>query len=152
MQTDGGWYVLDFEGEPAKPVEERTVPASPLKDVSSMLRSFDYAARYALTERPPPELGGLREKAEAWEARNRQAFLEGYRDMPGIDELLPDPACTPAVLIAYELDKALYELGYERAFRPEWVSIPVAALHRLIDGTDGQGGEDDADGGDHAVD
>jgi maltokinase len=132
METDAGWYVLDFEGEPAKPLDQRTAPMSPLKDVGSMLRSFDYAARYALTERPPAEREQLHEKAAAWEARNRQGFLEGYRDVPGIDELLPDPACTPAVLIAYELDKALYELDYERSFRPEWVSIPAAALHRLI--------------------
>jgi maltokinase len=152
METDAGWYVLDFEGEPAKLLAERTAPASPLKDVSSMLRSFDYAARYALTERPAEEQGQLRDKAEAWEDRNRQGFLEGYRDVSGVDRLLPDPASTPPVLIAYELDKALYELAYERAFRPEWVSIPVAALHRLIDGTDRVGGRDDADGGEHAVD
>jgi maltokinase len=151
METDTGWYVLDFEGEPAKPLEERIAPASPLKDVSSMLRSFDYAARYALTERPSPELDRLGVKAQAWEARNRQAFLEGYRDVPGIDELLPDPSSTPAVLIAYELDKALYELAYERAFRPEWVSIPVAALHRLIEGLQGDGAHDDADGGEDAA-
>jgi maltokinase len=157
METDAGWFVLDFEGEPARPLAERMAPASPLKDVSCMLRSFDYAARYALTERPPAEQGSLQERAEAWEARNRQGFLEGYGESSGIHELLPDPACTPAVLIAYELDKALYELDYERAHRPEWVSIPVAAIHRLIDGAGGgDGGADRArratDGGDDAGD
>ena len=83
MQTDSGWYVLDFEGEPAKPLAERTAPSSPLKDVSSMLRSFDYAARYALTERSAGELEKLAPLAEAWDAHNRQAFLEGYLDVPG---------------------------------------------------------------------
>jgi maltokinase len=136
MQTDTGWYVLDFEGEPARPLAERIAPASPLKDVSSMLRSFDYAARHALNERPPADLASLAPLATAWESRNRQAFLEGYREVPDISGLLPDAARTPAVLIAYEIDKALYELDYERAHRPEWVSIPVAALHRLIDGYD----------------
>ncbi len=57
METDSGWYVLDFEGEPAKSLAERTAPTSPVKDVSAMLRSLDYASRYALTERAPSEMG-----------------------------------------------------------------------------------------------
>jgi maltokinase len=134
MQTDTGWYVLDFEGEPAKPLAERTVMTSPLKDVSSMLRSFDYATRYALSERSAAELGNLEPLAEAWEAHNRQAFLEGYRDVQGIDSLLAGPESTPAILLAYELDKALYELDYERSHRPEWVPLPLGAIHRLVDG------------------
>jgi maltokinase len=134
MQTDTGWYVLDFEGEPARPLSERRVRTSPLKDVSSMLRSFDYAARYALTERSVAEIAGLEPLAEAWEVHNRQAFLEGYRDIVGIDSLLAGPDSTPAVLLAYELDKALYELDYERAHRPEWVPLPLGAIRRLVDG------------------
>ncbi len=133
MQTDTGWYVLDFEGEPAKSLAERTAPTSPLKDVSSMVRSFDYAARYALTERPPGELAHLEPLAEAWEAHNRQAFLEGYREVKGIDAAIPGPESSPAVLMAFELDKALYELDYERAHRPEWVHLPLGAIHRLVD-------------------
>ncbi len=134
MQTDTGWYVLDFEGEPARPLSERRMVMSPLKDVSSMLRSFDYAARYVLTERSPAELANLEPLAEAWETHNRQAFLEGYRDVPGVESLLAGPESTPAVLLAYELDKALYELDYERAHRPEWVPLPLGAVHRLVDG------------------
>ena len=99
-----------------------------------MLRSFDYAARYVLTERSPAELANLEPLAEAWETHNRQAFLEGYRDVPGIESLLAGPESTPAVLLAYELDKALYELDYERAHRPEWVPLPLGAVHRLVDG------------------
>ena len=134
MQTDTGWYVLDFEGEPARPLSERRLMTSPLKDVGSMLRSFDYAARYALTERSTTELSGLEPLAEAWEVHNRQAFLEGYRDVERIDSLLAGPMSTPVVLLAYELDKALYELDYERAHRPEWVPLPLGAIRRLVNG------------------
>lgn len=136
MQTDDGWYVLDFEGEPMKPLAVRTEPASPLKDVSGMLRSFDYAARYALTERTESELPDLEPRAVAWGAHNRQAFLDGYRSVPEVEPLLPDVAAAPVVLMAYELDKALYELDYERAHRPDWVDIPLHAINRLIDGQD----------------
>jgi maltokinase len=136
MQTDTGWYVLDFEGEPARPVTARTAPVSPLKDVSSMLRSFDYAARHALTDRSAGELAGLEPRAEAWDTHNRQAFLQGYREVEGIDTLLPDPRSAPAVLVAYELDKALYELDYERAHRPEWIPLPLGAINRLVYGAD----------------
>jgi maltokinase len=134
METDTGWYVLDFEGEPARPPDERTALTSPLHDVSSMLRSFDYAARYALTDRSPAELTNLEHLAEAWEAHNRQAFLEGYRQVEAIDELLAGPHSTPAVLLAFELDKALNELDYERAPRPEWVPLPLGAIHRMVEG------------------
>jgi maltokinase len=134
MRTDTGWYVLDFEGEPIKTMAERGNAESPLKDVSGMLRSFHYASRHALRERLGDEQEALGERALAWEAHNRQAFLEGYRDERGIDGLLPGPDVVAAVLIAYELDKALYELDYERAHRPDWVTIPVDALERLIQG------------------
>lgn len=134
MRTDLGWYVLDFEGEPAKPVEERLVPASPMKDVTGMLRSFHYASRYALVERAVDDWSDMIPAAHAWETHNRQAFLEGYQSASGIADLLPDPSSSPAVIVAYELDKALYELEYERAYRPEWVSIPLDALERLVEG------------------
>jgi maltokinase len=136
MRTDTGWFVLDFEGEPARPVDERVAPASPLKDVTSMLRSFHYASRHALSERTRAQLPGLIPLAEAWDSRNRSAFLDGYSAHPGIHALLPEPAAMPAVMAAYELDKALYELGYELGHRPEWVYIPVEALASLVEGKD----------------
>jgi len=134
MRTDTGWYVLDFEGEPAKSLAARTAPMSPLKDVSSMLRSFDYAARYALLERASADVPDLEPLARAWESHNRRAFLEGYGAIAGIEALLAEPASRPAILIGYELDKALYELDYERAHRPEWVPLPMSAIQRLVDG------------------
>jgi maltokinase len=134
MRTDSGWYVLDFEGEPSRSLELRRAPASPVKDVSGMLRSFHYASFHALVEQPFKDWGGLRPRARAWESHNRTAFLDGYQEHPEIHSVLPDPASAPAVTFAYELDKALYEFDYERAHRPEWVVIPLDALERLVSG------------------
>jgi maltokinase len=129
LRTDAGWYVLDFEGEPARPLEERRRPSSPLKDVAGMLRSFHYASAVARTERDDEALEDL---AAAWEDRNRQAFLRGYMRAAGPGNILPpDPECVGAVLAAFELEKAVYELGYERAYRPDWEGIPLSALRRL---------------------
>ena len=130
MRTDTGWYVLDFEGEPARPYEERRLPSSPLKDVSAMLRSLQYAAWTGLAERDerPYELGA------AWEQRNRQAFLDGYvataHTSGGI--LPSDRGSMDVVLKAFELDKAIYEVEYEMANRPSWTDIPLAAVKRLL--------------------
>jgi len=135
LRTDGGWYVLDFEGEPARPVAQRRAGTSPLKDVAGMLRSFDYAARFALRERDEAEREAHGPRADAWEARNRVAFLRGYEGTDGIDRVLP-PAGPErqAVLVAFELDKAVYEVLYEQAHRPDWVDIPVTAVRRLVGG------------------
>ncbi len=131
LRTDAGWYVLDFEGEPARPIEDRRRPASPLKDVAGMLRSFHYASAVARTER---DEGSLDDLAAAWEDRNRRAFLRGYLEGAGPAGILPpDPGDLAAVLAAFELEKAIYELGYEHAFRPDWVHIPRGALRRLTE-------------------
>ena len=143
MRTDLGWFVLDFEGEPARPVEQRLAPASPVKDITGMLRSFHYASRHALVERAVAEWPEMMPTARAWESHNRQAFLDGYLGHPEVADLLPDPAASPAVMVAYELDKALYELEYELSFRPNWVPIPLDALERLV-----EGGGDEKPGGD----
>jgi maltokinase len=132
LRTDHGWYVLDFEGEPARPIEDRRRPSSPLKDVAGMLRSFHYATAVARTERDEAALEDL---AAAWEERNRKAFLRGYVQAAGPGNILPsDPDFVDVVIAAFELEKAVYELGYERAYRPDWVHIPLAALHRLTAG------------------
>jgi maltokinase len=129
MRTDAGWYVLDFEGEPDRPLEERQRPTSPLRDVAGMLRSLHYASAVALTERDGDE---FHQPAAAWEARNRQAFLDGYLPVAAKGGILPaDQASVDAVLAAFELEKAVYELSYERAHRPDWVHIPDTALRRL---------------------
>lgn len=135
IRTDNGWFVLDFEGEPARPLAERRVASSPLKDVAGMLRSFSYAAHVALRERDEAEQDERRPQAEAWEARNRTAFLKGYEGTDGIDDLLPPAgADRQVVLAAFEMDKAVYEILYERDHRPDWVDIPTEAVRRLLDG------------------
>ena len=128
MRTDEGWYVLDFEGEPARPIEERRRPTSALKDVAGMLRSLHYASMVAMFERDEEHT----DEAAAWEQRNREAFLTGYLPKARAAGVVPDDqASTAVVLAAFETEKALYELGYEQAHRPDWARIPLAALRRL---------------------
>jgi maltokinase len=132
LRTDAGWFVLDFEGEPLRALEERTAPSSPFKDVAGMLRSFHYAAYVALGERDEAARAELLPLADGWEARNRRAFLEGYYGVEDVSPLLPnDPTARDRLLAACELDKARYEVAYERAHRPEWEWIPQAAIRRL---------------------
>jgi maltokinase len=133
LLADPGWFVLDFEGEPVRPMAERMATSSPLRDVAGMVRSLHYAARTALTERGrdvDPELVDL---ADQWEARAVEAYLAGYRHVEGIDALLPaSEGDRTTVLRAFELDKAVYEIGYELAHRPDWVGIPASAVRRAL--------------------
>jgi maltokinase len=133
LRADSGWFVIDFEGEPGRPVAERVRPSSPLRDVASMLRSFHYASRAALVDRGrdvDPELGKL---AEAWETRTVDAFWRGYQRTSEGQRLLPaDEADQQALLQAFELDKAVYEVSYELAHRPSWADIPVTAIGRVL--------------------
>jgi maltokinase len=129
MQTDSGWYVLDFEGEPARPLAERVRPTSPLKDVAGMLRSFGYAPAVAMVTQEE-DVTAL---ARAWEARNRASFLDGYMARAVDAAIVPeDPVARSAVVAAFELDKAVYEVAYEQAHRPDWVEIPTRALAQLV--------------------
>ncbi|HUS60964.1 MAG TPA: phosphotransferase, partial [Acidimicrobiales bacterium] len=131
MRTDSGWFVLDFEGEPARPIKERRKHRSPLKDVAGMLRSFHYAGAIALRDRMEARSEEMEALARAWEEHNRAAFLEGYLSAKGVADLLPSrEADILVVLTAFEMDKAIYELAYERAHRPGWETIPLAALTR----------------------
>jgi len=134
MRTDAGWFVLDFEGEPIRPVAERRRPTSPLRDVAGMLRSFHYASMSGLADRSDIEV------AEAWEQRNRGAFLDGYLSEASKGDIVPsDEGSIDAVLSGFELEKAVYELGYEKAHRPNWIGIPRAALRRLTQKRHGDG-------------
>ena len=130
VRTDAGWIVLDFEGEPARPLRERVLPSSPLKDVGGMLRSFDYAQAVALRDRGEEDVERCLPLGKAWEQRNRDTFVAGYLGTAGIEALLPSDV--DAVLAAWELDKAVYEVQYERSHRPDWVDIPEAAVARIL--------------------
>jgi maltokinase len=97
-----------------------------------MVRSLHYASEVALFERERD--GDCVTLAQAWEERNRASYLDGYMETATKGGLLPDPASTEAVLEAFELEKAVYELNYERAHRPDWERIPLRALARLGSG------------------
>ena len=120
------WLVLDFEGEPVRSLPERRRKRSPLRDVAGMLRSFAYAASASEIRRGVAAPDG-------WEERCRKGFLDGYLAtietvlMPMGDE------ATQRLLMVFELEKAVYELRYELQNRPDWVSIPVAGILRMLE-------------------
>jgi trehalose synthase-fused probable maltokinase len=125
LYSQNDWTLLDFEGEPARPLNARRQKRSPLRDVASMLRSFSYATWAVKLQR------GLEAPAD-FEERARAAFLDAY--FSGIDPaLLPTgQAQVSALLATFELEKALYELQYELDNRPDWVPIPVSGILRLV--------------------
>ena len=130
-RTDRGWMVLDFEGEPARSVEARQRKASPLRDVAGMLRSLDYAAAVALLDRTDPDDSQwpkLQRFGDAWAAVNREAFWAAYIAVMGDSGLLPPVPLVPRMLDAYLVQKAVYEVSYELAHRPDWTSIPLRYL------------------------
>ena len=127
LRTVRNWKIIDFEGEPAKPLEERRRPDSPWRDVAGMLRSFDYAAELTRTdhEQAAGDSDSLDEPlAREWADRNLTAFLQGYQEASGheVDRRL---------LSAYTADKAVYEAAYEARNRPAWLPIPLGAVARL---------------------
>ncbi|MEW1776072.1 maltokinase [Streptomyces sp. NPDC086777] len=110
----GAWSLIDFEGEPARPLAERRMPQPPVRDIAGMLRSFDYAA-HSVTPAAPD-----------WARGCRAAYCAGYAEITGAD-----PRTDPVLLRAYETDKAVYEVVYEARHRPDWLPVPLSAVHRL---------------------
>ncbi|MGW4518202.1 maltokinase N-terminal cap-like domain-containing protein [Streptomyces sp. NPDC004393] len=110
----GDWSLIDFEGEPSRPLAERRMPQPVVRDIAGMLRSFDYAAHSA----GPP--------APRWATACRAAYCSGYAEVAG-----HDPRTEPVLLRAYETDKAVYEVLYEARHRPDWLPVPMAAIRRL---------------------
>lgn len=126
---DKGWQLLDFEGEPAKPLEARRQLSSPLRDVAGMVRSFDYAAA-AGAQAAGGHVEHLPETLVDWSESARGAFLAGYSSAaPAAFQRIDS---RPIVVTAFELDKAVYELGYEMANRPSWVPIPTSGIVRAV--------------------
>jgi maltokinase len=116
-----GWVLIDFEGEPLRPLAERSLPDIPLRDVAGMLRSFSYVgATIAHSESVDPRA------AIDWAMTARTAFLKGYHDETGASAAGQEP-----LLAAFELDKAIYESVYESRNRPSWLMIPLLAVRRL---------------------
>jgi trehalose synthase-fused probable maltokinase len=115
------WLVIDFEGEPARPLPERRLKHSPLRDVAGMLRSFTYAVRVAGVE------------DESIEQRARNDFFDAYMEAVKEAGILPSRETAERLLRIFELEKAVYELRYELAHRPDWVSVPVSGIVRLLE-------------------
>ena len=136
LWSEGDFYLLDFEGEPARPLEERRQQESPFKDIGGMLRSFSYAAEAALfAHRTAPASGSdrLARWARVWERWASAAFLKGYLGVAGSAPFVPvDPGKRAALLDLFLLDKALYELNYELNNRPDWIRIPLHGLTDLL--------------------
>jgi maltokinase len=157
LRVSGAWKVIDFEGEPARSLEERRRLASPLQDVAGMLRSFDYAAFQPLIVWPEgsgeprrgapdggegsgepredapayqTDLAATDGRATAWIEANRGAFLEGYLGVAGDAGWLAGDH--QLLLRALELDKAVYEVMYEARHRPGWLPIPLGGIGRLL--------------------
>jgi trehalose synthase-fused probable maltokinase len=137
-----GWMILDLEGEPARSLEERRAKHSPLRDVAGMLRSFSYAASVALFERGAPESkdwARLQPLADEWERLARQRYVSAYlRTSHEGGFLPPDRDDLFLMLDVFEIDKALYELAYERGHRPRWTRIPLLGIIQILEGTGGR--------------
>jgi trehalose synthase-fused probable maltokinase len=142
LRTGDAFAVVDFEGEPARPLLERRSLTCALKDVAGMLRSFAYAARVALgraaESRPndPRAVDHLDPWADAWEDGVRRAFLDGYLAETwahGVTFVPRRKETLEALIRAFELDKAVYELQYELNHRPSWVRIPLEGLKRMAE-------------------
>ncbi|MFZ0274008.1 MAG: maltose alpha-D-glucosyltransferase [Acidobacteriaceae bacterium] len=135
LRSRSDFVILDFEGEPARPLAERRAKHSPLKDVAGMLRSFSYAAFAALTQyttRRPEDFAQLEPWARVWETLVSGAFLRAYRETVADSPIIPqERGDFEALLHIYMLDKALYELVYELNNRPGWIRIPLHGMLSL---------------------
>ncbi len=142
LYTGDDFFIIDFEGEPARSLEERRRKRSPLRDVAGMLRSFEYvvfseAARLLQSGLlGSVDLSTMEPWIQFWRMWTSWAFLRGYETVLQGTSILPKNREDMSVLLeAFELEKAVYELGYELNNRPDWIFIPLYGITRLIDST-----------------
>jgi maltose alpha-D-glucosyltransferase/alpha-amylase len=142
LYTGKDFVIIDFEGEPARPLSERRIKRSPLRDVAGMLRSFHYAAYSALFKQEaegvyashPESLATLEPWARVWYLWVSAVFLKTYLEVTRKASFLPRTREELRVMMdAYLLEKAMYELGYELNNRPDWVRIPLQGISQLLD-------------------
>ena len=136
LRDNGGkLYIIDFEGEPSRPLAERRALHSPLRDVAGMLRSFGYASAIAASTcasstSPLPWADALKRTSE-WEREAREAFMRGYSSVRS--DLLPGDSKTVERLVRlFAIEKAFYELRYELAFRRDWIWVPMRGISELV--------------------
>lgn len=146
VQND--FIIIDFEGEPARPLAERRQKHSPLKDVAGMLRSFSYAVHSALqhvTAERPADREPLAPFARDWERRATEAFLAGYVQGSQGAGIYPEPIEASAwpLIALFTLEKGLYELRYELDNRPDWVGLPLVGLLSQLRRPESIPGEDE---------
>jgi maltose alpha-D-glucosyltransferase/alpha-amylase len=135
LHTGDDFMIIDFEGEPARPLRERRYKRSPLRDVAGMLRSFDYVAAAALLRgrQRSQDIERLRPWAAHWVAWMSAAYVAGYLEVPGVEAMMPPaPADRRLLLDFYTLEKCVYEINYELNNRPAWLPIPIRGLLDLL--------------------
>ena len=140
LNTGNDFVILDFEGEPRKTLAERLLKRSPLVDVAGMLRSFDYGLEVSLLQQKAEDQDRLKSWALKWLDLVSRAFLEGYRSAAaGASFLPPTDDEFDSLLKLFLLDKAVYEIGYELNYRPDFLQIPLSAVNRMVDGSEPAG-------------
>ncbi|MBE0597803.1 MAG: phosphotransferase, partial [Desulfuromonadales bacterium] len=134
--TGKDFVIIDFEGEPSRTLSERRLKRSPLRDVAGMLRSFHYAARVVLRNHLAEQTGDsewLLPWMELWQVQMGGIFLRSYLERLGGSAVAPrDPRDLEAMLRAFLLEKAVYEIGYELNNRPDWLDIPLSGIEMLL--------------------
>ena len=135
LLSNNDFVIIDFEGEPARTLEERRGKHSPLRDVAGMIRSFNYAARAALLSLPWEGFSDrdmLEAAALQWETEAVAVFTEAYAAVASHSVLFGEWSDVQPLLKLFILEKTLYELRYELSHRPDWVTIPAGGLRALF--------------------
>ncbi len=134
--TGKDFVIIDFEGEPAHPISERRIKRSPLRDVAGMVRSFHYAAHFGLMKNPSvrqEDRENLEPWADLWSEYVGSIFLDSYRTNAGEADFIPAKNDDFANLfLAFLLEKAAYEIGYELNNRPDWLAIPLKGIMQVL--------------------